>query len=47
VIDNLLNSEPPHGAWAVFNTQGLGGSGGYNPYDGVGRYFKMGLRFQY
>ncbi len=47
VIDNLLNSDPPDGAWAVFNTQGLGGSGGYNPYDGVGRYFKMGLRFQY
>ena len=47
VIDNLLNTTPPQGVWAVLNTQGSGGSGGYNPYDGVGRYFKMGVRFQY
>jgi iron complex outermembrane receptor protein len=47
VIDNLLDRDPPGGAWGIFTTQGQGGSAGYNPYDGVGRYFKVGLRLQY
>jgi hypothetical protein len=31
----------------VLSGLGTGGSGGYNPYDGIGRYFKAGIRFQY
>jgi iron complex outermembrane receptor protein len=47
IIDNLLDKAPPYGSWGALSTQGQGGSGGYNPYDAIGRYFKMGVRFQY
>jgi len=47
VIDNLFDLDPPAGIWAVLSGLGTGGSGGYNPYDGIGRYFKAGIRFQY
>ncbi len=47
IIDNLFDKDPPGGSWAVLSGLGTGGSGGFNPYDGVGRYFKMGVRFQY
>ena len=47
VVDNLLDTQPPTASWGAFITQGQGGSGGYDPYDAIGRYFKMGLRFQY
>ena len=47
IVDNLLDKDPPMGIWAVMSGLGTGGSAGYNPYDGMGRYFKVGLRFQY
>lgn len=39
-IDNLLNRDPPPYAIAMFN---LGG----NPYDYIGRTFKLGVRFDF
>jgi outer membrane receptor protein involved in Fe transport len=47
VVDNILDKDPPAGSWSMLTGQGNGGSGGYNPYDAVGRSFKFGLRFQY
>ena len=40
VVNNLLDAEPPVLAVAAVNTGG-------NPYDYIGRSFKMGIRFQW
>jgi len=47
VVDNVMNKNPPAGTFGVFQNMGTGASGGYSPYDPIGRYFKLGLRFQY
>ncbi len=47
IIDNLMDKNPPGGSYGTLQSMGTGGSGGYSPYDPIGRYFKMGVRFQY
>ena len=47
IIDNLLNKNPPSGSYGALMGMGTGGTGGYDPYDNIGRYFKMGFRFTY
>jgi outer membrane receptor protein involved in Fe transport len=44
VIDNLLNKNPPDASYGALMGMGTGGTGGYDPYDNSGRYYKMGLR---
>jgi iron complex outermembrane receptor protein len=47
VVDNVLDKDPPYAAYGVMQSMGTGPSGGYVPYDPIGRYFKLGFRFQY
>ena len=47
IVDNLLNKNPPFAATGVLLGLGTGGSGGYDPYDSIGRYYKAGIRFQF
>ena len=39
VVDNLFDRDPPAGAFWILQAN--------NPYDPVGRYFRVGLRTQF
>ena len=47
IIDNVFNKAPPGGFFGVTSGLATGGTGAYNPYDSIGRYYKMGVRFTY
>jgi outer membrane receptor protein involved in Fe transport len=46
IVDNLLDKDPPEGAYT--RIEGLGspsnGAAGYSPYDVLGRFFSVGVR---
>ena len=46
IVDNLLNKNPPAGSFVIL--EGLGSPAtNFDPYDNVGRYFKLGVRITY
>ena len=42
MVNNLLDKDPAAFAGVAFNT-----TGSQNPYDMIGRYMKLGVRFSY
>ena len=46
VVDNLLDKDPPAAVGPLL-AGGASGSGGYNPYDLLGRAYRVGIRFKY
>ena len=47
VIDNLLDKDPPAGSFILLSGLGTSPSSSFNPYDTIGRTFKLGVRFNY
>lgn len=46
IVDNLLNRNPPAGSFVIL--EGLGSPAtNFDPYDNIGRYFKLGVRMTY
>ncbi len=47
LINNLFDKDPPDAAFALLAGLGSSASSAYDPYDTIGRTFKVGVRFSY
>lgn len=46
-VDNLFDKDPPRGAFISLNGLASQSQATFSPYDYIGRYFKLGARFQF